>query len=67
MSETPWIDRRSLLEITQQSRGGAGLVPLDMGYVDVFKNGETRHCSDDSEAYNFYADNKERLDSEPTI
>ena len=63
MSNTPWIDRKSILEITQQSRGGAGLEPLDMGFY-IFKNGETRHCSNDSEAYDFYAKHKDRLDTE---
>lgn len=64
MSEAPWIDRKSLLDITQLSRGSAGLSPLDMGYLYVFKNGETRHCLDDSEAYDFYAKYKDRLDTE---
>jgi len=64
MSNTPWIDRKSILEITQQSRGGAGLEPLDMGFLYFFKNGETRHCSNDSEAYDFYAKHKDRLDTE---
>ena len=63
MSNTPWVDRKSILEITQQSRGGAGLVPLDMGFLYFFKNGESRHCLDDSEAYDFYAKNKNRLDT----
>ena len=48
MSKTPWVERKSMLEITAD-RGRAGLDPIDMGYLYIFKNGETRHFSDDSE------------------
>ena len=64
MSDTPWIKRISLLEITKHRTGTGGVEPLDMGYLFTFKNGETRHCMDDSEAFTFYANNKDRLDTE---
>ena len=66
MSKTPWVERKSMLEITAD-RGRAGLDPIDMGYLYIFKNGETRHFSDDSEAYSYYAKYKEKLNQEPTI
>ena len=53
MSNTPWIEKRSLLDITFK-RASANLTPLDYGFIYVFKNGETRHCLDDREAYDFY-------------
>ena len=60
MSKTPWIDKKSLLDITRD-RGAKGLQPIDMGFIYVFKNGETRHCLDDREAYDFYDKNAARL------
>ena len=61
MSNTPWIDKKSLLEITHRGRGAAKLPPVDMGFLYVFKNGETRHCLDDREAMDFYEKNTARL------
>tara|TARA_B100000427_G_C15236161_1_gene475648 strand:+ start:191 stop:415 length:225 start_codon:yes stop_codon:yes gene_type:complete len=60
MSNTPWIEKRSLLDITFK-RAAANLTPLDYGFIYVFKNGETRHCLDDREAYDFYDKNAARL------
>ena len=61
----PWVDKKSILDITRDARKTAGLEALDMGYVYFFKNKETRHCNNDEEAYQFYDKNKERLDKEP--
>ena len=61
MSNIPWKDKRSLLDITHQSRGAARLSPLDMGYLYIFNNGETRHFMNDREAYEFYEKNTARL------
>ena len=41
MSDTPWIKRISLLEITKHRTGAGGVEPLDMGYLFTFKNGDT--------------------------
>ena len=64
MSKTPWIDKKSLLDITRD-RGAKGLQPIDMGFIYVFKNGESKHFLDDSEAYRFYEEYKEKLNTEP--
>lgn len=64
MSETPWIDKKSMLEITAD-RSAKGLEPIDMGFIYKFKNGEARHFLDDMEALNFYDQNKNQLDTEP--
>tara|TARA_B100000959_G_C14960133_1_gene615437 strand:- start:332 stop:535 length:204 start_codon:yes stop_codon:yes gene_type:complete len=64
MYETPWIAKKSISDITDSTRKSGGLDDLDIsGYLYFFKNGETRHCNDDSEAHIFYGKNKERLDT----
>ena len=60
----PWEVKKSLLEITSD-RGAKGLEPIDMGYMYLFKNGETKHFLEDTEALRFYEQHKERLDKEP--
>ncbi len=63
MSNTPWVDRKSVLEITHSARGNAKLSPLDMGYIYFFKNGEAQHFCSDKEAMNFYEKNYQRLNA----
>ena len=64
MSETPWKEKKSMLELTA-TRSAKGLDPIDMGFIYRFNNKDVHHFNDDDEAYQFYEQNKERLDKEP--
>ena len=39
----PWVDKKSILDITRDARKTAGLEALDMGYIYFFKK-QKKYC-----------------------